>query len=69
MSEQSESRSTNSTNSFLAFMVGGLVVAVGVLAWVLYGDGGLGGSDDLTISIEGGAAAAEAIEVAVTGSE
>lgn len=67
MSDQTQN-SSSSSNSFLAFVVGGLVVAVVVLGWMLYG-GDLGGSDDLTISIEGGGEAVEAIEGAVSGSE
>lgn len=41
----------------LAFIVGGLVVAVGVIAWVIYG----GAEDDVDISIEG---VGEAVESA-----
>ncbi|QIE44964.1 hypothetical protein G5B38_05165 [Pseudohalocynthiibacter aestuariivivens] len=64
MSEQSET-TRNSGNGFLAFVVGGLVVAVGVMAWLLYGGGEA--NDDVNISIEGAAPAAEAVEDAVTG--
>ncbi|WP_272005175.1 hypothetical protein [Roseovarius sp. ZX-A-9] len=64
MSDQVQSGQRQS-NGFLAFIVGGLVVAVGVIGWLLY-DGGTS-SDDVTISIEGAAPAAEAVEDAVTG--
>lgn len=68
MSDQTQNNS-QSGNSMLAFIVGALVVAVGVLGWIVYGGGDLDGSDDVTISIEGGGAAVEAIEGVVSGSE
>ncbi|WP_306116687.1 MULTISPECIES: hypothetical protein [unclassified Roseovarius] len=68
MSDQSQTTSGSSSN-MLAFIVGALVVAVGVLGWIVYGGGDLDGSDDVTISIEGGGEAVEAIEGAVTGGE
>ncbi len=42
----------SNSNTFLAFVVGGLLVAVVVLAWIFYG-GGADDSNDLNISIEG----------------
>ncbi|QFT80499.1 hypothetical protein FIU89_07740 [Roseovarius sp. THAF27] len=44
----------------MAFIVGGLVVAVGVIAWVMFGDSGGGGDDliggsepsDVNVSVE-----------------
>ncbi len=42
--------SSSGTNSTLAFIVGGLVVAVGVLAYFLYSPGG--DSKDLNIKID-----------------
>lgn len=59
----------NTSNTGLAFIVGGLVVVVGLLAfYMLSGDAG---GDDLTISIGGGGSAVEdaakAVEGAVSG--
>ncbi len=58
---------SNSSNSFLAFIVGGLLVAVVVLGWLFYSSAE--DSNDVNISIEGageGASdAADAIEGAV----
>ena len=66
MSSQN-SRGGSGGSGFLAFIVGGLVVAVLVLGWMFYSGADLDGSDDVTISIEGGGEAAEAVEEAVTG--
>ena len=45
-------------NATLAFIVGGLVIAVGIIAWVMFGDSGggnvVGGSEssDVNVSVE-----------------
>lgn len=53
------------SNSGLAFIVGGLVVAVIVLAFVLFS--GRDESDDLTVTIEGGGDAVESVGDAAEG--
>ena len=59
---------SSSSNSGLAFIVGGLVVAVAVLGWALFSGAELGGSsDDVTISIEGAGEAMEDAGQAVEG--
>lgn len=55
--------STSSNNSFLAFIVGGLLVAVVVLGWLFYNKAD--DSNDVTISIEGGGEAVDTIKDAV----
>lgn len=59
-----------SGNTGLAFVVGALVVVVGVLAYILFG-GSIGDSSDVTISVEGAGEAvqdaANAIEGAAEG--
>lgn len=67
MSDQKEPHE-NSSNSALAFIVGGLVVAVGIIAWVVYGGGaedagtGAGNDGDVNVEINGGDGAADAVE-------
>jgi len=58
MSDQKEPHE-NSSNSFLAFVVGGLVVAVGIIAWIMYGSDESG---DVDINVDGGGDAADAVE-------
>ncbi|MDW4497043.1 hypothetical protein R5H30_03545 [Sulfitobacter sp. D35] len=57
MADQTNHTTTTSSgsSSMLAFVVGILVVVVGVLAWVVFGNGDLaqGGGEDINISIEG----------------
>jgi hypothetical protein len=50
----------NSSNSFLAFVVGGLLVAVVALGWLFFG--AAEDSNDLNISIEGGGDAVDAVK-------
>lgn len=50
-------------NSGLAFIVGALVVAVGVMAYVMYSGGGSDDAD-ISISLDG---AGDAVEEAVSG--
>ncbi|QBF33274.1 hypothetical protein [Thalassococcus sp. S3] len=50
MADQTNTGSSSS-NSALAFIVGGLVVALAVLAWVVF-SGGMPSSDDADIRIE-----------------
>lgn len=59
------STTTSSGSSGLAFIVGALVVAVAVLGYVMFADGG--SSDDLTVTVEGGGAAVESVENAAEG--
>ncbi|QYX56429.1 hypothetical protein K1T73_15450 [Roseovarius sp. SCSIO 43702] len=47
-----------SSNSTLAFIVGGLVVAVAVIAWIMYG-GDAGDDGDINVEVEGGSEAVE----------
>lgn len=54
-------------NTGIAFVVGILVVAVGVLAYVVLYGGGAGGADDVDITIEGGGSAVESAAEAVEG--
>ncbi len=61
----SDRQHSNSNNTFLAFIVGGLLVAVVVLGWLFYS--GAEDSNDLNISIEGGGDAVDAVEGAVNG--
>ncbi|PVA10976.1 hypothetical protein DC366_04100 [Pelagivirga sediminicola] len=56
---------SGSSNSFLAFIVGGLLVAVVVLGWLFFSSSE--DSNDLNISIEGGGDAVDAIDNAVDG--
>lgn len=52
-----DNRPASSGISGLAFIVGGLVVAVAVLAWLFYGgdvERGAGDGGDVNISVEGG---------------
>ncbi|MBO6604899.1 MULTISPECIES: hypothetical protein [Paracoccaceae] len=52
MSDQSNSNS-NSGNGALAFILGGVVVALGVVAWVVFG-GGIGDdTPDVRIEVPG----------------
>ena len=55
----------SNSNSFLAFIVGGLLVAVAVLAWLFYG-GSADDGNDLNISVEGASESAPAAEGTVT---
>ncbi|WP_138933333.1 hypothetical protein [Roseovarius arcticus] len=61
-----DQQSNSNSNSFLAFVVGGLLVAVVVLAWLFYGGNGADDSNDLNISIEGPSDSAPAAEGAVS---
>ncbi|HEY9037641.1 MAG TPA: hypothetical protein VIN05_01675 [Roseovarius sp.] len=61
----SDQQNPNSNNSFLAFVVGGLLVAVVVLGWLFYSSAE--DSNDLNISIEGGGDAVDAVEGVVNG--
>lgn len=59
MADQSTQQSSGG-NSGLAFIVGALVVAVGVLAYVMFGGGvATDGGENFTISIEGAAPASD----------
>lgn len=66
MADQNTQQTTQSGNSTLAFIVGALVVAVGVMGYVLWS--GQGGEEGLTISIEGADTAIEDAAEAVSGS-
>ncbi|MHA6262259.1 hypothetical protein ACXYMO_03575 [Arenibacterium sp. CAU 1754] len=63
MSDQT-SNTSNSGNGALAFILGGVVVALGVLAWFIFG-GGIPAADqpDIRIELPGG----KAIEGEVSG--
>ena len=54
-------------NTGIAFVVGILVVVVGVLAYVVFYGGGAEGADDVDITIEGGGSAVEGAAEAVEG--
>jgi hypothetical protein len=66
MADQGTTYTTSTTsigaNAGLAFIVGGLVVTVAVLAYALFGGNR---SDDLTITIDGGASAVEQASEAI----
>ncbi|WP_299729304.1 hypothetical protein [uncultured Tateyamaria sp.] len=57
---------TSSGNTGLGFIVGALVVVVGVIAYAVFTDGS--GSQDLTISIEGADSAVEQAAETLSGS-
>ncbi|KIN64111.1 hypothetical protein Z946_2998 [Sulfitobacter noctilucicola] len=64
---------TTSGGSGMGFIVGALVVIVGILAYVVFGDGfgGASGANDVNITVEGAGdaaqGAAEAVDEAVSG--
>ncbi|MEM8577457.1 MAG: hypothetical protein AAGF60_06365 [Pseudomonadota bacterium] len=57
-------------NGAMAFILGGVVVALGVLGYIVFAGGDLlpaSGGDDVTITIDGGAGAAEEAAGALEG--
>ncbi|MEJ6394913.1 hypothetical protein V8J82_16735 [Gymnodinialimonas sp. 2305UL16-5] len=54
--------SSSGSNSGLAFILGGVVVALGVLAWVVFGGGFAADEPDLRIELPGGAALEGSVE-------
>lgn len=62
MADQTHTQSSGGSTG-MAFIVGALVVAVGVLAWLFYAEAE--SSDDLTVTIEGGGSAIESVTGAV----
>lgn len=64
MADQNNTHSSDG-NTGLAFIVGALVVVVGVIAYAVFANGS--GSDDLTISIEGADSAVEQAAESLSG--
>lgn len=65
---RASSTTSGGGSGWLAFIVGGLVVAIGVLAWVLFGGSGSEPSGgEINISVEGTEGGAEGAGAAVEG--
>ena len=71
MADSTHTTNTNTTSGSgstgIAFIVGILVVVVAVLGYVLFSGAPVAGNDDITISIEGAAPAAERAADAIEG--
>lgn len=64
-----EREKTSGSGAGIAFIVGGLVVAVAVIAWAIYGFGpeGEAGGGDVNISVEDGGEALESAAESAAG--